>query len=41
VQSSDATISVVPIAAPILRMQVRSWQENFDHVEAAPAVEIQ
>ncbi len=41
VQSSDATISVVPIAAPILRMQVRSWQENFDHVETAPAVDVQ
>jgi type IV pilus assembly protein PilY1 len=32
VQSSDASISVLPIAAVIQRMTVRSWQENYDHV---------
>lgn len=41
VQSSDARISVEPIAAQFQRMNVRSWQESFDHVQAAPAVEIQ
>jgi type IV pilus assembly protein PilY1 len=30
VQSSDASISVTPIAGVITRMTVRSWQENFD-----------
>jgi len=33
VQSSDASISVVPIAAVFQRMNVRSWQENFDNVQ--------
>jgi len=33
VQSSDASISVVPIAGIIERLRVRSWQENYDHVE--------
>ena len=37
VQSSDASISVTPIAAQFQRMNVRSWQENFDHV-TQPAV---
>ncbi len=32
VQSSDAQIHVNDIAAPITRMTVRSWQENFDNV---------
>ncbi len=32
VQSSDASISVVPIAAQFQRMNVRSWQENFNNV---------
>ncbi len=32
VQSSDAQIHVNDIAAPITRMSVRSWQENFDSV---------
>lgn len=36
VQSSDATISIAPIAAPIQRMLIRAWQENYDHVDAAP-----
>jgi len=39
VQSSDASISVVPIAAQFQRMNVRSWQENFDHVQPAPDVQ--
>jgi len=33
VQSSDASITVVPIAGIIERMRVRSWQENYDHVQ--------
>ena len=33
VQSSDASISVIPIAGIIERLRVRSWQENYDHVE--------
>lgn len=32
VQSSDASIEVVPIAGIIERLRVRSWQENYDHV---------
>lgn len=40
VQSSDARISVEPIAAQFQRMNVRSWQESFDHVQAAPPVVI-
>ncbi len=32
VQSSDAQIHVNNIAAPITRMNVRSWQENFNNV---------
>ncbi len=32
VQSSDAQIHVNDIAAPITRMTVRSWQENYDNV---------
>jgi len=36
VQSSDASIKVEDIAAPITRMTVRSWQENFDGVDQAP-----
>jgi type IV pilus assembly protein PilY1 len=36
VQSSDASISVAPIASVYQRLTVRSWQESFDHV--APAV---
>ncbi len=32
VQSSDAQIHVNTIAAPITRMTVRSWQENYDNV---------
>lgn len=39
VQSSDASISVEPIAAPFQRMNVRSWQESFDHVQPAPDVQ--
>ena len=37
VQSSDATITVTPIASQFQRMNVRAWQENYDHVHAAPA----
>jgi type IV pilus assembly protein PilY1 len=36
VQSSDASISVSPIANIYQRLTVRSWQENFDHVQPAP-----
>ena len=36
VQSSDASIKVEDIAAPITRMTVRSWQENWDNVVDAP-----
>jgi type IV pilus assembly protein PilY1 len=36
VQSSDASIKVEDIAAPITRMTVRSWQENWDGVVEAP-----
>jgi len=32
VQSSDASISVEPIANIYLRLTVRSWQESFDNV---------
>lgn len=32
VQSSDASISITPIAGVIQRMTVRSWQENYDSV---------
>ncbi len=32
VQSSDASITVAPIATSFLRMAVRSWQESFDNV---------
>ncbi|MCB1182627.1 PQQ-binding-like beta-propeller repeat protein [bacterium] len=37
VQSSDASISVVPIASGYQRMAVRSWQERFDVVVPPPA----
>jgi type IV pilus assembly protein PilY1 len=37
VQSSDASISVVPIAAVFQRMNVRSWQENFSDVQIPTA----
>jgi len=33
VQSSDASISVEAISTPYLRLIVRSWQENYDHVQ--------
>jgi type IV pilus assembly protein PilY1 len=33
VQSSDASINVERIAAIITPLRVRSWQENYDHVE--------
>jgi len=33
VQSSDASINVERIAAIIEPLRVRSWQENFDHVQ--------
>jgi type IV pilus assembly protein PilY1 len=33
VQSSDASINVEPIAAIIQPLRVRSWQENYDHVQ--------
>lgn len=39
VQSSDASISVEPIASTFLRMNVRSWQESFNNVVPAPAVQ--
>jgi type IV pilus assembly protein PilY1 len=41
VQSSDARISVEPIAAQFQRMNVRSWQESFDHVVQPAAAEVQ
>jgi len=41
VQSSDASISVTPIAAQFQRMNVRSWQESFDHVTQPATVNIQ
>ncbi len=37
VQSSDASIDVMPIAAIIQPLRVRSWQENYDHVVQPPA----
>lgn len=36
VQSSDASIKIEDIAAPITRMTVRSWQENYGNVVDAP-----
>ncbi len=39
VQSSDASINVRPIASAYQRLTVRSWQESFDDVIAAPAVQ--
>ena len=39
VQSSDASIKVNPIAAIFQRMNVRSWQESFNQVQAAPEVQ--
>ncbi len=39
VQSSDASIHIEPIAANIQRMNVRAWQENYDHVQTPPQVE--
>lgn len=36
VQSSDASIDVMPIAAIIQPLRVRSWQENYDHVVTPP-----
>jgi type IV pilus assembly protein PilY1 len=41
VQSSDASITIAPIAAPIERMNVRSWQENYDHVTAPEPAQVQ
>jgi Tfp pilus tip-associated adhesin PilY1 len=41
VQSSDASISVEPIAAQFQRMNVRSWQESFDHVETPQDARVQ
>jgi len=41
VQSSDASISVVPIAAEFQRMNVRSWQESFDHVVQPAEADVQ
>ncbi len=38
VQSSDASISVESIAGIFERIRIRSWQENFMHVESAPEV---
>ena len=38
VQSSDASITVERIAGIIQPLRVRSWQENYDHVEAPPEV---
>ncbi len=32
VQSSDASISITPIASIYQRMTVKAWQESFDHV---------
>jgi Tfp pilus tip-associated adhesin PilY1 len=39
VQSSDASIKITPIASLFQRMNVRSWQESFDHVQAVPDVQ--
>ncbi len=39
VQSSDASISITPIAGVITRMTVRSWQENFDNLYQSPSGE--
>jgi Tfp pilus tip-associated adhesin PilY1 len=36
VQSSDASIDVMPIAAIIQPLRVRSWQESYDHVVTPP-----
>lgn len=36
VQKSDASIQVNPIAAVFQRMNVRSWQESFNQVQAVP-----
>ena len=33
VQSSDATITVDDVDTMYQRLQVRSWQETWDHVE--------
>jgi type IV pilus assembly protein PilY1 len=38
VQSSDASINVERIAGVIQPLRVRSWQENYDHVETPEAV---
>lgn len=38
VQSSDATINVERIAGIIQPLRVRSWQENYDHVEKPSTV---
>jgi len=38
VQSSDASINVERIAGIIQPLRVRSWQENYDHVERPAAV---
>jgi len=40
VQSSNADINVEPIAAIIQPLRVRSWQENYDHVEQPPTAVI-
>jgi type IV pilus assembly protein PilY1 len=40
VQSSDASISVEPIAGIIRPLRVRSWQESYDHVEEPAAAAI-
>ncbi len=39
VQSSDASIKITPIASLFQRMNVRSWQENFNQVQAVPAAQ--
>ncbi|MFT5783756.1 MAG: type IV pilus assembly protein PilY1 [Candidatus Krumholzibacteriia bacterium] len=38
VQLSNAEINVSPIGSAFVRMKVRSWQENFDHIAAPPEV---
>lgn len=39
VQSSDASIKITPIASLFQRMNVRSWQESFNQVQAVPDVQ--
>ena len=40
VQSSNADINIEPIAAIIQPLRVRSWQENYDHVEQPPTAAV-